>query len=104
LPQAYLRKRLVASSPLALAPVRSATEVLSATAEVASRTAQSVSALLVDNRSASLTLTRNTLLGSRLSRLVLVVALSEASLASVSTVDGLVLDVVLGACSDVSNV
>jgi hypothetical protein len=49
-------KHLVASPPLALAPVCLAAKILSATAEVASRTAQSVSALLVHNGSARLAL------------------------------------------------
>jgi hypothetical protein len=92
----FLYSSLVALSPLALAPIRRTTKVLPRTAEVASRTAQPISTLPVHNRSASLALTRDTFLGSGLSRRLLVVAFSEAGLAAVSTVKVLVLDVVLG--------
>lgn len=85
-----------------MAPVRLAAKVLSTTAEVASRTTQSVSALFVHNGSARLALTRHATLRSWLSGLVLLIALSEAGLASVAAVQVLVLDVVLGSCIDVS--
>jgi hypothetical protein len=88
---------LVALSPLALAPVSLSTEVLTSATEVGSRAAKTSSALLVDNRTASLSSTRGTLGGSRLSRRLLVVALSVTSLAAVAAVESLVLDVVLGA-------
>jgi hypothetical protein len=88
---------LVAASPLALAPVGGATEVLSTTAEVGARAAESRSALLVDNRSAGLSLSRDAGLGLGLSGSGLVVAFSETSLATITTVQSLVLKVVLGA-------
>jgi hypothetical protein len=91
-----MQRLLVAASPLALAPVGLSAEILSRTAEVASTAAESIATLLVDDRSASLTLSRDTLLGSGLGRELLVVALSESGLASITTVQVLVLDVVLG--------
>lgn len=90
-------QRLVALSPLALAPVGSTAEVGSCSAEVASGAAQSGGALLVDDRSAGLTGLGCTRGLSRDSRLGLGVALSVAGLAASSAVDALVLDVVLGA-------
>lgn len=83
--------------PLALAPVGSTTKVFSGTAEVGTRAAKSSSTLLVDNGPASLAVSRDTRGLGRDRRLVLRVALSVASLASRSAVEGLVLDVVLGA-------
>jgi hypothetical protein len=88
---------LVALAPLALAPVGLTTEVLTSATEVGTRAAKTSSALLVNNRTASLSSTRGTLGGSRLSRRLLVVALSESSLAAGAAVQSLVLDVVLGA-------
>jgi hypothetical protein len=88
---------LVALSPLALAPVGLSTEVLTSATEVGSRAAKTSSALLVDNRTASLSSTGGTLGGGRLSRRLLVVAFSVTSLAAVAAVESLVLDVVLGA-------
>jgi hypothetical protein len=86
---------LVAASPLALAPVGGATEVRTGTAEVASAAAEVVSTLLVDNRSAGLAIAGSALCGSRVRRGLLVVALSETSLATVSAVKVLVLKSVL---------
>lgn len=83
----YFASFLVALSPLALAPVGSTTEILTASAEVRSTAAESISTLLVHDRAASFALSRDTLLGCRLRRLVLVVALSEACLTPVSAVD-----------------
>jgi hypothetical protein len=91
------RSNLVALAPLALAPVCSTAEVNTASAEVRSRAAKSSSALPVDNRTASLARLRDAGLGSRLSRRLLVITLSEARLAASSTIQGLVLDIVLGA-------
>jgi hypothetical protein len=92
-----MNPNLVALSPLALAPVRRTTEIRTGTAEVRARAAKSSSTLPVHNRTASLALLRHGRLSRRLSRRLLVVALSEASLTSVTAVEVLVLDVVLGA-------
>jgi hypothetical protein len=86
---------LVAASPLALAPVGGATEVRTGTAEVASTAAEVVATLLVDNGSAGLAIAGSALGGSRVRRGLLVVALSETSLAAVSAVQVLVLKSVL---------
>jgi hypothetical protein len=88
---------LVALSPLALAPVRSTTEVRAGATEVRARAAKSSSTLPVHNRTASLALLRHGRLSRGLSRRLLVVALSEASLASVTAVEVLILDIVLRA-------
>jgi hypothetical protein len=95
--RSFSAQNLVALSPPALAPIRRTTEIWSRTAEVASGAAKTNSTLLVHNGTASLPLLGDSRLGSRLSRRLLVVALSEASLASVPTVEVLILDVVLGA-------
>lgn len=87
---------LVAPSPLALAPVGTTTEVLASTAEVRSRAAETRSTLLVNNGTAGLASLSGALGGRRLSRSLLVVTFSEASLASGSAVEVLVLEVVLG--------
>lgn len=85
-------------TPVLLAPVGGTAEVLSSTAEVGSGAAQTSLALLVDNRSASLTGTSiRATLNSRLGRRLLQIALSEPGLASITAVQSLVLDVVLGA-------
>lgn len=84
------------STPVLLAPVCSTTEIFSCTAEVGSRAAQSSLALLVDNRPASLALTRiRTPCYSWLGRCLLAIALSITSLATITAVEALVLDVVL---------
>ena len=87
---------LVAPAPLALAPVGTATEVLASAAEVRSRAAETLSTLLVDNGTAGLAGLGSALGGRRLSRSLLVIALSEASLASGSAIEILVLKIVLG--------
>jgi len=73
-----------------------AAEVGSGTAEVGTRAAKASGALLVDDRSAVLSSLGNTGTGSGLRRLGLVVALSVASLATGSTVESLVLDIIFG--------
>jgi hypothetical protein len=86
---------LVAASPLALAPVGSTAEVRTTSAEVGSTAAESARTLLVDNGSAGLAVLGGARGLSRCSGLVLVVALSVASLATVAAVQVLVLDIVL---------
>ena len=89
-------RHLVAPSPLALAPVGTTAEVLARAAEVRARAAETLSTLLVNDRTASLAGLCGALGGRRFSRCLLVVALSKASLASGTAVEVLVLEVVLG--------
>ena len=98
IPPHHLGRAEVTTGPLRLAPVSGTAEIVSATAEVGSGAAKSSLALLVDNRPASLALGSIRTPGcSRLSRSRLGVTLSVASLATVTAVEILVLDVVLGA-------
>jgi hypothetical protein len=88
---------LVAHAVVLLAPVRSTTEVRAGSAEVAAGAAEARSTFLVDNRTAILAgLSSAGGLGG-LRRLSHRVTLSVARLAASSAVDGLVLDIVLGA-------
>lgn len=87
---------LVALSPLALAPVVRATKVLAGSAEVGARAAKVIRALLVDNGTAGFTSSSNARGLSRDGGLGHGVAFSEATLAVGTTVNALVLDVVLG--------
>jgi len=89
---------LITLAPLRLAPVGSTTEVSCGATEVGSRAAETGGALLVDDRSTVLAGVGNSRWGrGGLRGLGHVVALSIACLAAGSAVDGLVLDVVLGA-------